>query len=152
MYQNSCGCNDDGLGFLTEALGIASTLFGGDDSGAGGASAAPITVSPQISTQISPQISPVFQQQFQPTNSAATAGTAQTLPAMPTLSSPGTNGAPGAATTYPPGYAVPNSGMPMVPSVPTDYMRFLPYVLGGVGLVVVYKIFSKSKYAQKKGA
>lgn len=37
-----------------------------------------VTVSPQIQTEVSPQISPVFQQQYQPTNSPATAGTAQT--------------------------------------------------------------------------
>src|SRR5574340_1269331 len=37
-----------------------------------------VTVSPQIQTEVSPQISPVFQQQYQPTNSPATAGTSQT--------------------------------------------------------------------------
>lgn len=37
-----------------------------------------VTVSPAI--QVSPQISPIFQQQFQPTNSPATAGTTQNIP------------------------------------------------------------------------
>lgn len=124
MYQNACGCQSNGLGFVTEALSLASDVFGGGGGGGGGA--APITVSPAITTQISPQISPVFQQQFQPTNSAATAGTAQSVPAMP-------GGSPVGNTVGVPGYSSP--AVPMVPQTGTDWTRYMPYALAGLGIL-----------------
>jgi hypothetical protein len=145
MYPN-CNCQNSGMGFLPELIGAAASMFtGGSDGASGaGAAAAPITVSPQISTQISPQISPVFQQQFQPQNSAATAGTSQSLPGMPSL----TSGPNGPATSYPAGYSPVGAPSVAVPSVPVNWAQYLPYILGGVGLVVAYKVFSKSKYAK----
>lgn len=130
MYQNSCDCGGTGLGFITEALSLASDIFGGGSGGgsSGGGASSPVTVSPNISTQISPQISPVFQQQFQPQNSAATAGTAQSVPAMPSL--PGSGGGGG----YAPGYATP----PAIPSVPqqqADLTKYAPYILAALGIV-----------------
>lgn len=58
------------------------TRFDMPASSAPAAPAAPVTVtvSPTISSQVSPQVSPVLQQQFQPSNSPASAGTAQSLP------------------------------------------------------------------------
>lgn len=143
MYQNNCGCQNNGMGFLPEILGAFSSIMGsGGDSGSGaatpGASSGPVTVSPNISTQISPQISPVFQQQFQPSNSAATAGTAQSLPAMPS-NIPGAGG--GGMLPY--GYAPP--AVPAVPQVGTDWGRYAPYALGAVAIVAALKIFGKRK-------
>jgi hypothetical protein len=154
MYQNGCGCNLNGLGVVgwddaaIAAYGIyqanqakksggagGSGASGGDASG-GGTAPNVTQVSPTIQTQISPQISPVFQQQFQPTNSAATAGTSQMVPAMP-----GNDGSAG--QPLPPGYASPTT-VP-VPSVPVDYMRYAPYALGAVALVVALKIFTRKK-------
>lgn len=56
------------------------------------------TVNPNIITQVSPNISPVFQQQWQPSNSPASAGTSQQVPSLPAVTS-GAN-APAAAVDY----------------------------------------------------
>jgi len=132
MYQSSCGCENNGLGFVTEAIGVAASLFGdkGGSSGSGSGASSPVTVSPTISTQISPQISPVFQQQFQPQNSAATAGTAQSLPGMPTPSGMAPSSSPG---FMPVGYGAP--GVPAIPAQPVDWMKYAPYAIGAVALV-----------------
>jgi hypothetical protein len=142
MYPN-CNCQNSGMGSIIDTVASLFTGGAGADS-ASGAGAAPITVSPQISTQISPQISPVFQQQFQPQNSAATAGTSQSLPGMPSL----TSGANGPSTSYPAGYSPVGAPSVAVPNVPVNWAQYLPYILGGVGLIVAYKVFSKSKYAK----
>lgn len=146
MYQNVCNCGGrtavNGLGLVPELLTAASSLVGGGSgSGSGGAAPSNITVSPAISTQISPQISPVFQQQFQPSNSAATAGTSQSLPAMPSL--PGTlpNGGVGV-----PGYS---PAPPTVPPVQTDWARYMPYALAGVGILAFVTL---KKRGPKKAA
>lgn len=134
MYQNSCICNRNavnGLGLVPELLTAASALTGGGNGSSPGGSSS-TTVSPQISAQISPQISPVFQQQFQPTNSAATAGTSQVLPSMPAMTSgDGSGMTPGGVGI--PGYAQPSA--PMVPSQPTDWTRYMPYALAGLGIL-----------------
>lgn len=159
MYQNSNGCSC-GLGgdAASTLIPLAAAAFGGPAAGAaagavmgsggggggGGMMPQQTTVSPQISTQISPQISPVFQQQFQPKNSAATAGTSQMLPSMPAMTgADGSGMVPGGVGM--PGYAQPVT--PGVPSVPADYTRYLPYALGGIALVVAYKIFASKKKA-----
>ncbi len=143
MYQDSCRCNN--LGDASSLIPIAATLVGGPaagaaagalTSGSGGGSGGAMmpqqtTVSPQISTQISPQISPVFQQQFQPQNSAATAGTSQVLPSMPSMMAPDGGGmVPGGVGV--PGYAQPQT--PMVPQVPLDWARYMPYALAAMGI------------------
>lgn len=160
MYQDSCPCSN-GLGASDAAsalIPIAATLVGGPAAGAaagaltsgsgsgggggGGGAMMPrqTTVSPQISTQISPQISPVFQQQFQPQNSAATAGTSQALPSMPNLyGSDGGGMAPGGVGI--PGYAQPQT--PSVPQVPTDWTRYMPYMLAGLGIVAFVSLRKK---------
>lgn len=133
MYQN-CPCNN-GLGFITELATAAVGAFtGGGNSGSGGSGAAssPVTVSPQISTQISPQISPIFQQQFQPQNSAATAGTAQSLPGMQ----------PVGTGVGVPGYAQPPA-VPMVPQTGTDWARYMPYALAGLGILAFVSLRKK---------
>jgi len=173
MYQSApCSCRkkNTGLGDSSSIVPLLATAAGtyaggpavgaaagaaaagadsGGASGAGGASGGAsmpvgVTVSPGISTQISPQISPVFQQQFQPTNSAAIAGTSQVLPAMPGVSG-SDNG------ILPPGYASPYGPtgpmVPQIPATPIDYMRIMPYALGGLALIAVVKIFSKRKAA-----
>lgn len=155
MYMNSCGCNSsnavNGLG-ASALIPIAASIIGGPAAGAaagaltsGAASgdevnspgmmpmSSPTTVSPQISTQISPQISPNFQQQFQPQNSAMTAGTSQSLPAMPAMNS----GMPGTVQDYGsgmPGYA-PQPFAPAVPSVPINLAQYMPYALAGLGIL-----------------
>jgi len=169
MYMNSCGCNSsnavNGLGASDTAsalIPIAASIFGGPAAGAAAGAAvgafapsgadgvnspgmmpaAPTsTVSPQISTQISPQISPNFQQQFQPQNSAMTAGTSQSLPAMPALNS----GMPGAVPDYGsgmPGYA-PQPFAPAVPSVPINWAQYMPYALAAMGIVAFVSIQKK---------
>ena len=127
MHQNTQ------LGFIDSILGAAGSLFGGDSGGGG---MGPITVSPNISTQVSPQISPVFQQQFQPQNSAATAGTAQSLPGMPVM--------PGQSA---PGMTLPASSIPMPAPVNArpDYVKYMPYILAGLGILAFVAI-------KKKGA
>lgn len=130
MYQcRKCS----GLGFIDTIASAAGALFGGGSGGGGGGGAMPITVSPNISTQVSPQISPIFQQQFQPQNSAATAGTAQSLPNMPTF----------------PGQAPNNSAIPGMPNIPmpapagplqTDYSKYMPYALAGLGILAFVAI------------
>ena len=147
MYQK-CPCNRNGLGFITELVGAYSALTdegGGEGAGAGAGGAggaATSTVSPQISTQISPQISPIFQQQFQPQNSAATAGTTQALPSMPAMT-----GAEPAGGMIPtgigmPGYAQP-APVPQVPQVPTDWARYMPYALAGLGILAFVSVRKK---------
>lgn len=126
MHQNTQ------LGFIDSILGAAGSLFGGgSDSGSG---MGPITVSPNISTQVSPQISPIFQQQFQPQNSAATAGTAQSLPGMPI--------APGQSA---PGLTLPASGIPMPTPVnaQADYVKYMPYILAGLGILAFVSVRRK---------
>lgn len=156
-----CGCMRrgnqlNGLGFIDTLLSAAGSLFaGGQDSGvpfAGGPSGSlaqpqPITVSPEISTQISPTISPVFQQQFQPTNSAATAGTA----AAPAFGSGGSVPASG-------GY--PGQGGPLMPVSAPDpfaltrqaasargasYPAWLPYAVLGAGIGAYFLLRRKKK-------
>ena len=92
MNVNPRCCKSNGLQGIFDVLG--SALIGGGSgsfSGGGGSSGSAVapssatTVSPTISTQISPSISPVFQQQFQPSGSAMTAGTS----AAPAFSAPG---------------------------------------------------------------
>lgn len=138
MYQS-----DKNLGFITELIGAAGSLIGSGGSGSGAAGGSgPVTVSPQISTQISPQISPVFQQQFQPSNSAATAGTAQTLPGMPPVgAAPSANGL---IPVNAPGYYP--AGAPVAPAVP-EWEKYIPYALGGAALLIGYKLFAKRKKA-----
>lgn len=157
MYQESCGCGN-GLGATDWAgaiLPIAAAAVGGPAAGAAagamtggggsGGSAMPgvtSTVSPQISTQISPQISPVFQQQFQPQNSAATAGTSQVLPSMPAMMAPDGGGmVPGGVGV--PGYAQPQT--PMVPQIPVDWTKYMPYALAAMGIFAFVAL-------RKKGA
>lgn len=118
MYQNRQ------LGFIDSIMG---SVFGGS----GGGGSAPITVSPNISTQVSPQISPVFQQQFQPQNSAATAGTSM-------IGAPTSAG----AETASPGYSLPsygspggNNAVPQIPSTSTDWTKYMPYMLAGLGIL-----------------
>jgi hypothetical protein len=137
MYQyKSCDCN--GLGSI---LDIASAFIGGSGSGSSDMTpGASTTVSPQISTQISPQISPNFQQQFQPQNSAMSAGTAQSVPAMPSLTgSAGT-------TALAPGYA-PAPAVPTVPQAGTDWTKYMPYALAAMGIIAFVTI---KKRAYKK--
>lgn len=150
MYQSRCPCrnlaglNGDAASTL---IPLAAAAFGGpaagaaagavmSDGGSGGGGGAMMpqqtTVSPQISTQISPQISPVFQQQFQPQNSAATAGTSQVLPSMPALTAPAGNGMVPTGVGIP-GYAQPPA--PVVPQVPVDWVRYMPYALAGLGIM-----------------
>lgn len=147
MYQSSCGCNSDGLGIITELIGAAASLTGGESGGSsGGMSPGNTTVSPQISTQISPQISPVFQQQFQPQNSAATAGTSQVLPSMPSMMGPDGGGmVPGGVGV--PGYAQPQT--PMVPQVAVDWARYMPYALAAMG---IFAFVALKKRGPKKAA
>jgi len=132
MYQNRQ------LGFIDSIMG---SIFGGGGGGSGGS--APITVSPNISTQVSPQISPVFQQQFQPQNSAATAGTAMT-------------GAPtsAGAETASPGYLLPsygspgtggNNAVPQIPGAQTDWVKYMPYALAGLGILALVSIKKRAK-------
>ena len=131
MYQKNQ------LGFIDSILGAAGSLFGGGGGGGGGGSM-PVTVSPNISTQVSPQISPIFQQQFQPQNSAATAGTAQSLPGMPI--------APGQSA---PGLTLPASGIPMPTPVnaQADYVKYMPYALAALGILAFVTL--RKKGAQK---
>lgn len=125
-------CPSQGLGFIDSLLSTAGALFGGSGgSGGGSGGQMPVTVSPQISTQISPSISPVFQQQFQPTNSAATAGTA---------SSP-SFGAPGFApdgSYIPGGAAMPvNLPVPVASNLParsSGFPSWMPWAILGVGV------------------
>ncbi len=134
-------CKSNGLGFIDSLLSAAGSVFGGSGGGGGGSSGGqPITVSPQISTQISPSISPVFQQQFQPTNSAATAGTA---------SSP-SFGAPGFAPdgSYIPGGApMPvNLPVPVAPNLPAQSAKFpswAPWAILGAGVAGYFLLRKK---------
>ena len=159
MYQNTCTCGN-GLGSSDAAgalIPLAATLVGGpaagaaagaltSGSGGGGSAMMPqqTTVSPQISTQISPQISPVFQQQFQPQNSAATAGTSQVLPSMPSMMAPDGGGMiPGGVGV--PGYAQPQT--PMVPQIPVDWSKYMPYALAAIG---VFAFVALKKRGPKK--
>jgi hypothetical protein len=112
MNVNPRCCKSKGLGDLFSSL-VGDVLgMGSGGSSSGGTAAAqaqPISVNPQISTQISPSISPIFQQQFQPTNSAATAGTAS----APSFGAPGMP-----ASSSQPGFAPsPYSNLPTVPGV-----------------------------------
>lgn len=136
MYQNACGCRTNGLGFIETAAALYSAYSASKSSGSeSGGSTPPVTVSPAITTQISPQISPIFQQQFQPTNSAATAGTAQSVPAMP-------GGSPVGNTVGVPGYAAPPA-VPMVPQTGTDWARYIPYALAGLGILAFVAVRKK---------
>lgn len=136
MYQYPCPCQSNGLGFLPELLSAGASILGAGGSGGSGSSAAPIS----LSTQISPQISPVFQQQFQPSNSAMSAGTAQSLPGMPTIGAE--------AGGIAPGYALPvSTAVPTVPQAPEDYTKYLPYALAGIGMIVFLK-WSKNRRGQ----
>ena len=111
MNVNPRCCKSKGMGqlwtsLIGDVLGMGS---GGSSSGGTAAQPQPISVNPQISTQISPSISPVFQQQFQPSNSAATAGTAS----APSFGAPGMP-----AASSQPGFAPsPYSNLPTVPGV-----------------------------------
>lgn len=142
MY--ACNCNRNGMGAVTDVIGAAASLFGAGGAGGEGMPSS-TTVSPQISTQISPQISPNFQQQFQPTNSAMTAGTAQSVPAMPTLGP--------AASSFPTsGSYTPVSTSPLVPQVPaipTDYTKYLPWAFLAMAGVLGYKIYRNKSKARK---
>lgn len=126
-------CPSQGLGFIDSLLSTAGALFGGSGgSGGGSGGQMPITVSPQISTQISPSISPVFQQQFQPTNSAATAGTAS----APAFGAPGADGgyAPVPVLPQVPGMLpVSANGQPLV-SAPGQLPKWLPLAILGAGV------------------
>lgn len=129
MYQD-CNCN--GLGFIDTLASAAASLIGGG-SDTGGATMPNVTVSPNISTQISPQISPVFQQQFQPQNSAATAGTAQSVPSMPAQIDSGYNpmSVPGQLTL-----PTPVSAAPQQP----DYVKYMPYAIAALGILAFVTI------------
>jgi hypothetical protein len=139
----------EGLGIGWESLvPVAGSLLTGGKTGSAGAAGGqgPITVSPQISTQISPQISPVFQQQFQPSGSPISAGTSQTLPAMPSMGPDGGySGAP-----LPAGYAPPQPAIPM-PAAPAQnrLAKYLPWVLGASALAVIVAVIVKRKKAVK---
>ncbi len=166
MYMTPCRCNGatavSGLGSSDAAsalIPIAASLVGGPAAGAaagaltsgsgspsGGAMMPQqTTVSPQISTQISPQISPVFQQQFQPQNSAATAGTSQVLPSMPAMMAPDNSGMVPSGVGVP-GYAQPNYA-PTVPQVPTDWTKYMPYALAGLGIFAFVALKKRGKKA-----
>lgn len=144
MQVRRC-CKSQGLGQFSDLAATALKLFsGGGSASSGGASpgavSSPITVSPQISTQISPSISPVFQQQFQPTNSAATAGTsAAPMFAAPSSPSYAPDGSviPGAYPSSPSLSPVP--GMPVAPGMPMQAGLFggskLPLLIIGAGLI-----------------
>jgi hypothetical protein len=129
-------------GGASTAVGAA---LGSSGSGSGsGQAASPSQISPQISTQISPQISPNFQQQFQPQNSAMSAGTSQSIPAMPDLNNSGLYGPSAAA----PGYSVQPvaASIPMpgaVGSAAADYTKYIPWVIGGLVAIMALKAYSK---------
>lgn len=167
MYQDTCSCNSglggSGAGAL---IPIAASLIGGPTAGAaagaltsgsgggaGGGAMMPqqTTVSPQISTQISPQISPVFQQQFQPQNSAATAGTSQVLPSMPSMMAPDGGGMVPSGVGVP-GYAQPQTGMPMVPQVPIDWTKYMPYALAALGIFAFVALKKRGPKNTPRGA
>jgi hypothetical protein len=90
------------------------------------------TVSPNIN--VSPQISPVFQQQFQPSNSAATAGTAQGAPSISSGAPDGSGFVPAPA-----GLGMPTApAVPQIPAAPIDWNRYIMYAgVALAGLVAV---------------
>ena len=137
-----------GVGITEFLAPIAGAMFGGG-SGSGGSSApasAPITVSPSI--QVSPQISPIFQQQFQPSNSPISAGTSQSLPAMPSPMGPSSFDT---GAGYPPpsyGMTPVNTSIPMpaVNTPPQDWSKYVPWAIGGM-----IALFAIKTYGGKKG-
>lgn len=124
---------NQGLGWITEAIGAASSLLDSGGGGSGGASPAssPITVNPNI--QVSPQISPVFQQSFQPSNSPMTAGTSQSLPGM---------GAPGYDNGSGGGLPPLNNSIPMPSTLGGQtWQKYVPWAIGGVVALFAIKVF-----------
>lgn len=177
QMNNDCGCNNSQLGFLdtlskiVDIGGQATDAFSNVLDPITGASmpnsaAGPITVSPAIQTQVSPQISPVFQQQFQPSNSAATAGTTQSLntPMSARSGSP----VPGAENGN---FDFPSAGSPSIPfefgngygntpanlspiygpanspanSFESALSKYWPFLLGGVALIAAAAIISRNR-------
>jgi hypothetical protein len=123
----------NGLGFIEYISAAASLLGSGSNSGSGTPSpsmpntSVTNTVNPNIN--VSPQISPVFQQQFQPSNSAATAGTSQVTPSA-------NNGFVPAPT----GLNTPLN-MPQVPAIPPTPIDWNKYMLwGGIAVAGLFAL------------
>lgn len=138
-------CKKSGLAGLGFWESVAGALASGLTSGSGGPAGAPqpdITVSPPIT--VSPQISPVFQQQFQPSDSAMSAGTSQTLPST----------VPG---MMPAGAALPVGYQPVAPQIPmpataqTDPLKkYLPWMVAGVGAIILWKLVKQRNAVAKR--
>jgi len=94
------------------------------------------SVDNRVATQVSPQISPIFQQQFQPSNSALTASTSQTLPGMPTTDGGYNNGFPVAANT-------PTNNA--LTSAKPDYVKYALWGLGLVAVFAAYKMYRRNQ-------
>lgn len=122
------------IGFLEDMLGAVTKSMG---SGGGNQK-----FDATITTQVSPQISPVFQQQFQPSNSALTAGTQMIGAAAGSGSSPVL---PGIDTSSP----IPDSISPIYSpdqnAVSENVKKMLPWIIGGIGLMLIVKMIRNNK-------